>query len=171
MDNFFSVLSLSSDFSLDPDFIVGNGDSDSGITGRRFLVGSELPVESDVRLLASGADVVSKHLLDDKLPFVVVLFDDCGVGGFTRIFENVYLCSLSYSILCLGESSFYLVNHAFCESCLSLEVGDVPFNVFRSVSLPLLLSSRWVTRQYKENGFLCYVVSRSDGVVNEESVL
>ena len=167
MDDLFSVLSLPSDFSLDPDFVVGGG----SIKGRRFVVGLEFLIESDVELLSYSADVISKHLLDDGLPFVVVFSDNCDVGGFTRIFENIYLCSLSYSILSLSESTLYLVNYAFCRSCMSIDVEDVPFGAFRSVSLSLLSSASWFTRQYKENGLLCYVVSRPDGVVNEEIVV
>lgn len=159
MDKLFSVVSLTAGFSLGMDTALSDEQS------QYFVVSTELVGDDDLRSLVFGADTVLKHLLDDTVPLAIVLVDDCSVGGgFVRVFENVYLCSMNYSVLSLTASSFYLVNHAFCDLCLSVKPMDVSMDALRSVCLPLRLSSSWFEQHYNENGLLCYAVEVKDSV-------
>ena len=156
MDDLFSVVSLTSEFSIDSDVEIGGGD-------KRFLVSKGLVGISELESLMFGADVAAKQLLSDSVPFVVVPVNDCSSEGFVRVFENVYFCSMMYSVLGLTKSEMYLLNKSFCSSCLSLDPEHVPLDVFRSVSSSLLSSSSWIKQQYNEKGLLCYGVQVAGG--------
>ena len=143
MDNLFNVTLLPASYS-----VAGTDDS-------WYLIGSVPPSSADIESLMFGADVVSKHLLNADIPWVIVLSNN---NNGARVFQNVYLCSINTSILNIMTSHFFVVNKAFCNSCLSVDICEADLNILHENYLTWISCPSWIKQQYNERGMLCYTI-------------
>ena len=145
MDNLFNVTLLPASYS-----VAGTDDS-------WYLIGSVPPSSADIESLMFGADVVSKHLLNADIPWVIVRLSDNDVNKFVRIYNNVYLIPRTHFTVLSPESELFLINKSLYKRIISPDLDEVVFNLNRLSESFVFIRNR--TFLISDNNMLSYGIS------------